>query len=94
MDLVFGDEVFDHGLHSLLVVRVGWFLALGVNAQQAVWVTESCEGRGVHVPVGSCGCPFSDGTLTHLHLPLTSLPKIPLASFTVAFRQKIGLWQK
>lgn len=26
-------------------------------------------------------------TPTHLHLPLTSLPKIPLASFTVAFRQ-------
>lgn len=87
MDLVFGDEVFDHSLHPPPVVRVGWFLAPGLDAQQAVWVTEPCQGGGVGIPPGSSSCSSSHGTPTHLHLPLTSLPKIPLASFTVAFRQ-------
>jgi len=94
MDLVFGDEVFDHSLHPLLVVGVCRFLALGIDAQQAVRVAEPCEGRGVQVPAGAAAVPSPTGTPARLHLPLTSLPRIPWASFTVAFRQKIGLWNK
>lgn len=69
MDLIFRDEVFDHSLHPLLVVGVGWLLAPGLDAQQAVWVTEPCEGGGLGIPLRSSSSPSSHGTPTP---PLTT----------------------
>lgn len=61
MDLVFWDEVFDHSLHPLLVVMVGRFLALGLDAQQAVRVAEPCEGEACESPSGAAAVPFPMG---------------------------------